>query len=46
MTLRLGPASQEAVDTLIGQGFTYPPKEDVFPVMPKELTTLDSEELS
>ena len=46
MTLRLGPASQEAVDTLLGQGFTYPPKEDVFPVMPKELTTLDSEELS
>ncbi len=46
MSLKLGPASEEAITSLLDQGFTYAPKQDSFPLMPKELTTLDSEELS
>lgn len=46
MSLKLGPASKEAIDSLLEQGFTYAPKQSDFPIMPRELTILDSEELS
>lgn len=46
MSLKLGPASKEALDSLLDQGFTYAPQQSAFPLMPKELTVLDSEELS
>jgi len=46
VTLKLGPASQKAVDSLLQQGFSFAPKRDQFPDMPRELTDLDSDELS
>jgi hypothetical protein len=43
---KFGEASQKAVDELTKQGFFHAVKQDEFPTMPKELTDLDTEELS
>jgi len=43
---KFGEASQKAVDELTKQGFFHAAKQEEFPTMPKELTDLDTEELS
>jgi hypothetical protein len=46
MSLKLGQASQQAVEELLNQGFVISPTQSTFPVPHPDLTLLDSEELS
>jgi hypothetical protein len=46
MTLKLGESSQKAVDELLSQGFVIAKQQDDYPLMPRDLTELDSEQLS
>ncbi len=46
MTLKLGESSQKAVDELLSQGFSIAQQQDDYPLMPRDLTELDSEQLS
>lgn len=46
MTLRLGPISQKAVQTLTQQGLSLSPQPEIeMPVLPADLTAIDDEDL-
>jgi len=46
MTLKLGKASAQAIEDLLNQGFSIAPTQGDYPLMPKDLTELGSEQIS